>query len=79
MNANDLPITPKTEPPAAAAPPVSCAVVQDLMPLVRDGVASADSEALVQAHIESCADCRALWDALPRPPPRPSSRTTPPC
>lgn len=64
MNANDLPITPKTEPPAAA-PPVSCAVVQDLMPLVRDGVASADSEALVQAHIESCADCRALWDALP--------------
>ena len=65
MNANDLPITPKTEPPAAAAPPVSCAVVQDLMPLVRDGVASADSEALVQAHIESCADCRALWDALP--------------
>ena len=65
MNANDLPITPKTEPSAAAAPPVSCAVVQDLMPLVRDGVASADSEALVQAHIESCADCRALWDALP--------------
>lgn len=65
MNANDLPITPKTEPPAAAAPPVSCAVVQDLMPLVRDGVASAESEALVQAHIESCADCRALWDALP--------------
>lgn len=65
MNANDLPITPKTEPPAAAAPPVSCGVVQDLMPLVRDGVASAESEALVQAHIESCADCRALWDALP--------------
>ena len=46
MNANDLPITPKTEPPAAAAPPVSCGVVQDLMPLVRDGVASADSEAI---------------------------------
>ena len=45
--------------------PVSCAVIQDLMPLVHDGVASPESEALVKAHIETCASCRALWDALP--------------
>ena len=53
MNETKLPLTPKT------------AVVQDLMPLVRDGVASPESEALVKAHIETCASCRALWDALP--------------
>ena len=60
MNETKLPLTPKTGPE-----PVSCAVVQDLMPLVRDGVASPESEALVKAHIETCASCRALWDALP--------------
>ena len=29
---------------------ISCEVCRDLMPLVRDGVASADSEALVRVH-----------------------------
>ena len=48
MNETKLPLTPKTGPE-----PVSCAVVQDLMPLVRDGVASPESEALVKAHIET--------------------------
>lgn len=32
---------------------ISCEVCRDLMPLVRDGVASADSEALVRAHTEA--------------------------
>lgn len=39
---------------------ISCAVCQDLAPLVRDGVASADSEALVQMHLEQCETCRSL-------------------
>lgn len=65
MNENNLSTAPKTVPPAAAQTSLCCAVVQDLMPLVRDGVASAESEALVQAHLETCADCRALWDSLP--------------
>ena len=30
---------------------IPCAVCRDLMPLVQDGVASPDSEALVQAHM----------------------------
>ena len=55
-------------PPKPARNRVSCAVVQDLMPLVRDGVASPESEALVKAHIETCTSCRALWDALPAAP-----------
>ena len=33
----------------------------DLMPLVQDGVASPESEALVQAHMAVCPACRALW------------------
>lgn len=48
--------------------PVSCAVIQDLMPLVQDGVASPESEALVKTHIKTCPDCRALWEALPASP-----------
>lgn len=39
--------------------PVSCAVVQDLLPLVIDGVASKESEALVSAHLHGCERCRA--------------------
>lgn len=42
---------------------ISCDVCCDLIPLVRDGVASADSEALVRAHIAHCESCRALMNA----------------
>ena len=36
---------------------ISCDVCMDLMPLVQDGIASADSRALVEAHIAHCAHC----------------------
>lgn len=51
---------------AASQTPQSlpCGVVQDLMPLVRDGVASPESEAMVRAHLDKCEDCRALWETL---------------
>ncbi len=42
---------------------LSCEMCRDLMPLVRDGIASADSAAAVQAHLETCAACRALQEA----------------
>lgn len=35
---------------AAETAKIPCAVCRDLMPLVQDGVASPESEALVQAH-----------------------------
>lgn len=38
-----------------------CAVVQDLMPLEIDGVASPRSGELVRAHIENCEGCRAAY------------------
>lgn len=37
-----------------------CDVVQDLLPLYVDGVCSADSRQLVEAHLTDCADCRAM-------------------
>ena len=37
---------------------ISCDVVRDLLPLYHDGVCSADSRALVEAHLVSCEGCR---------------------
>ncbi len=39
---------------------ISCDVCMDLIPLVQDQVASADSQALVSHHIEGCAACRSI-------------------
>ena len=36
---------------------ISCDMCMDLMPLVQDGVASADSIAAVKQHIENCPAC----------------------
>ena len=45
---------------AAETAKIPCAVCRDLMPLVQDGVASPESEALVKAHLAACPACRAL-------------------
>lgn len=36
---------------------VSCAVIQDLLPLVEDGIASAESVQLVKEHLSQCTIC----------------------
>lgn len=41
---------------------ITCDMCMDLMPLVHDGVASADSVAAVEAHIAGCDHCRALYE-----------------
>lgn len=46
---------------------LSCDVIRDLLPAVADELASADTEALVKEHIETCADCRAALDAMRAP------------
>lgn len=52
---------------------ISCDVCRDLIPLVADGVASEDSEALVRGHVDHCSACRAYLDSggmqLPQPEP----------
>lgn len=40
---------------------ITCDVCRDLLPLVKDGVASADSENAVSHHIENCPECKALF------------------
>lgn len=43
---------------------LSCNVARDLLPLYHDGVCSGESRGLVEAHVESCADCRRLLNEL---------------
>ncbi len=40
---------------------ITCEVCMDLMPLVRDGIASDDSKMAVEQHIKSCTVCEALY------------------
>lgn len=40
---------------------LTCAVCQDLIPLVRDGVASEESRQAVEAHTAHCAACQSLY------------------
>lgn len=47
---------------------ITCEMCMDLMPLVHDGVASEDSIAAVERHIQGCSDCRTLFEGqLPAP------------
>ena len=38
----------------------TCDIIQDLLPLVQDGVASEDSIRLVESHIKDCKMCKGL-------------------
>ncbi len=40
---------------------ISCNVVADLIPLVKDNIASEESVALVEEHIKTCEKCRELY------------------
>ena len=51
---------------------IPCAVCRDLIPLVQDGVASPESEALVKAHLQTCPECRTLWQVGGGQPPPPA-------
>lgn len=43
---------------------ISCDIIKDLLPLYYDGVCSADSKAMIEAHLAQCEDCRAELEAL---------------
>lgn len=40
---------------------ISCSICMDLAPLVQDGIASPDSAAAVQRHLQTCPACRAAY------------------
>ena len=41
-----------------------CEIVQDLLPLYVDGACSESSTAMVKEHLESCPECKALYEKL---------------
>lgn len=43
---------------------ISCNVILDLIPLVKDGVASDDSTIIVNDHIKACASCKSEFETL---------------
>ncbi len=43
---------------------ISCDVVLDLIPLVKDGVASEDSIIIVNEHIKACESCKTEFEAF---------------
>jgi len=43
---------------------ISCDVILDLIPLVKDQVASEDSSTIVKEHIKSCELCKAEFEAF---------------
>ena len=43
---------------------ITCDICMDLMPLVRDGVASEDSKNAVMKHISDCEDCKKIYDEM---------------
>ena len=44
-----------------------CGIVKDLLPLVAEHMASEESTAFVKEHLETCADCKAAFDAMKAP------------
>lgn len=40
---------------------ITCDICLDLMPLVKDQVASDDSQAAVMEHLKTCSSCRAMY------------------
>jgi len=43
---------------------ISCYIIRDLIPLVKDGVASDDSTIIVKNHIKICESCKSEFDTL---------------
>lgn len=41
---------------------ISCDICMDLIPLVQDGVASADSRDAVEEHVKTCEECRSVYE-----------------
>ena len=46
---------------------MTCEVIRDLLPLCADGVASQESRAAVEEHIQTCDECRALYESMCAP------------
>lgn len=45
---------------------MKCEIVKDLLPLYDEKLCSAESAALVEEHLKTCADCRTLLEMFPK-------------
>ena len=45
---------------------ISCDICMDLIPLVKDGIASEDSCDAVKKHISKCEKCKVEFDEIKR-------------
>lgn len=45
---------------------ISCKIIEDLLPLYVDQVASCESRELVEAHVQECTQCRKLLEEMQR-------------
>lgn len=43
---------------------MTCDVIKDLLPLYQEGLASGETQQLVEEHLKSCPDCRAALEGL---------------
>ena len=48
---------------------LSCSVIRDLLPLYAEGMTGAESNALVQEHLQGCEQCRKALQELRTPAP----------
>ena len=47
---------------------MNCNIIQDLLPLYRDGVCSSESVRAVEEHLETCAACRTVYEEMRQEP-----------
>lgn len=43
---------------------INCNIIQDLLPLYIDGIASEDTRILVEEHMENCVSCRKIYEEI---------------
>ncbi len=48
---------------------ISCDICKDLIPLVKDGIASEESRLAVEEHLKECETCKAVYDGSMQEPP----------
>ncbi|MBR5943807.1 MAG: zf-HC2 domain-containing protein, partial [Lachnospiraceae bacterium] len=41
-----------------------CKVIEDLLPLYKDGICSEESKKAVEEHLNECPECRKMLDEL---------------
>ena len=52
---------------------LSCSVARDMLPLLADGLLSAESEEILKEHLKECQACREIYGQMTDPEPAPAA------